>query len=165
MPDRISVVMSPICLTVPSGSWFVCDVSLWQCKCYLFVGTTLEMMSSVAEENPPNPIVRSLSKDCREFVWDWLNRHKDFPSGGDAFGKDTICFIRLDEFVIGHLEEDALFMHECLHAANGILRAIGLQGDGNCEGLAYTQEFIYLNFMKQMMSAKGLEPVRIEKGN
>ena len=86
-------------------------------------------------------------------VENWFRRHPsaDSLNSGDSFGESGHIFIRINPFVLGDLDSIAILAHECLHAANGILRYVGVMGDDNVEVLAYTQEFIFKGLMQKIM--------------
>ena len=145
-------------LTMPHGLWFFCDIALWQHRCFLFIGSRKEMCESFEKNHHANNLTESEIK----FARDWASTH-DNTTDGDAFGIENTAFIRLSDFVIGKVDDIAILSHKCLHVANRVLRIVGLQGDHNCEGLAYTQEFIFKSLLLQMMQQRGLQPLTTEE--
>ena len=132
-----------------SKGWIELPVDLWGQHVFLFIGYRDEM----AEDYERYFLGRALE---RSVVEDWLRRHpaNDNHTDGDTFGDSGIIFIRKDGFHLGDLDDIAILAHECLHAANGILRDVGVMGDDNVEVLAYTQEYIFKGLMKKLMSGK-----------
>ena len=132
-----------------SKGWIELPVDLWGQHVFLFIGYRDEM----AEDYERYFLGRALE---RSVVEDWLRRHpaNDNHTDGDTFGDSGIIFIRKDGFHLGDLDDIAILSHECLHAANGILRDVGVMGDDNVEVLAYTQEYIFKGLMKKLVSGK-----------
>lgn len=93
--------------------------------------------------------MRRVCETFREQNPDWLNPN---TKAGDVRSADTDVFIRLNE-VSFEVSDIGLMWHECLHAANIILRNVNLLGDSNVEGLAYTQEFIGTQFLKEYIAS------------
>ena len=147
-PRKEREVCAPRPRNVGKG-WVELPVDLWGSCVNLFIGTRDEMSDDVE--------LYFCGRDAEIAVADnWLRRH---PSGdkhtdGDTFGDSGLVFIRVNTFFLGDLDDLAILSHECLHAANSILRHIGVMGDDNVEVLAYTQEFIFKGLLKKIMSDK-----------
>jgi hypothetical protein len=132
-------------------NWFHIDVALWQHTVHVFIGTRREMV----EQMPAALAAYGYSSDQTKKVCDDFGKNcPDFLSkpenGGDSLGSDSSndVFVRLNSFSY-EVSDLLMAMHECLHAANGILVNVGLVDNGNKEGLAYTQEFLYGSFLRQ----------------
>ena len=137
--------------TKVASKWFYCDVALWRCGVFLFVGSPEEMHSSLVSKDG---LPAEMGGDEIDYAKSFLEKHHKHTAG-DAFGNGDFTFIRLAEMNICCLQHIAVLSHECLHAANAILRTVGLMGDDNVEGMAYTQEFIFEAFMKKCMESVG----------
>lgn len=162
--DAPKVVTDPELLRVPQGTWLECDVKLWQCKCHLFVGPMDMLSDSLArtrdEASAMNADPRpEMPDEALKFAKRWVENHIGERTDGDAFGDGVHCFIRLSGLCVGELDDMAILMHECLHAASGILRDTGVNDE---EALAYTQEFLFKEFMGQAMESRGLKPIGVK---
>lgn len=124
-------------------------VDLWCQQVFLFIGYRDEM----ADDYERYFVGRAAEMGVIE---NWLRRHPsaDAHTDGDTFGEAGIVFIRVRPFTLGDLDDIAILSHECLHAANGILRDVGVMGDDNVEVLAYTQEYIFKGLMRKLMSGE-----------
>ncbi|MBQ3807801.1 MAG: hypothetical protein II840_07580 [Kiritimatiellae bacterium] len=142
-------------LTVPKGTWFKCDVKLWHSTCYLFVGTMDMLHASLTGAKKVSPPPK-MDEAALEFAKKCVSNHLDARTDGDAFGDGTYAFIRLSNLCIGELGDMATLVHECLHAAAGILGAVGVKEVNGEEALAYTQEFLFKHFMEKALELRGL---------
>ena len=141
-------------LTVPKGTWFKCDVELWHSTCYLFVGPMDLMCASLAGMKGTNP-PPEMDKEMLEFAKKWVGDHSDLYDDGYTFGYNTSSFIRLPNLCVGELSDLVILVHECLHAAAGILGAVGVKEVDGEEALAYTQKFLFTNLMEQALKSRG----------
>ena len=135
------------------GRWFHVPVSLWQSNVHFFIGDRRKMAETMPDALSKFgynfDTMRRVCDAFREQNPDWLNPN---TKAGDVRSADTDVFIRL-EGVSFEVSDIGLMWHECLHAANIILRNVNLLGDSNVEGLAYTQEFIGTQFLKDYISS------------
>ena len=143
------------------GKWFHIPVSLWQSNVHFFIGDRLTMAKTMPDALTKAgynfDTMRRVCETFREQNPDWLNPN---TKAGDVRSADTDVFIRLNA-VSFEVSDIGLMWHECLHAANIILRNVNLLGDSNVEGLAYTQEFIGTQFLKEYIASN--EPVSAPK--
>lgn len=121
-PTQKTVVCAPAPHQVSRG-WIELPVDFWGQQVFLFIGYRDEM----AEDYERYFLGRALE---RNVVENWLSRHpsNDSHTDGDTFGDSGMIFIRKDRFHLGNLDDIAILSHECLHAANGILRDVGVMG-------------------------------------
>lgn len=138
-------ICTPKPLPVAKG-WIELSVDLWCHRAHLFIGSHTEMYDNYKEYFARHSLEQTI-------VENWFRRHPsaDSLNSGDSFGESGHIFIRINPFVLGDLDSIAILAHECLHAANGILRYVGVMGDDNVEVLAYTQEFIFKGLMQKIM--------------
>ena len=143
------------------GKWVHIPVSLWQSNVHFFIGDRRTMAGTMPDAlmkfGYNFDVMRRVCDAFREQNPDWLDSN---TKAGDVRSADTDVFIRLNE-VSFEVSDIGLMWHECLHAANIILRNVNLLGDSNVEGLAYTQEFIGTQFLKEYIASN--EPVSAPK--
>lgn len=150
--EKAPTQKTDVCAPAPhqvSRGWIELPVDFWGQQVFLFIGYRDEMKEDYGRY--------FCGRDAEtNVIEDWLRRHpaNDNHTDGDTFGDSGMIFIRKDRFHLGNLDDLAILSHECLHAANGILRDVGVMGDDNVEVLAYTQEFIFKGLMKEIMSGK-----------
>ena len=140
------------------GTWGIVRCDLWHSTVVFYIGSRFDMKENAHEMIPK--VNKGLSEEWEEntvdSICDWLHRHMSSSTSstyGDAFCNGGNFFIRLDDFILGNLDDITYLSHECLHVANGILRHVGLREDDNIEGLCYTHEYIFSNILKQLMDA------------
>lgn len=132
------------------NQWFFLDVEIFHSRVFVFVGTRKDM-AKTAEATIRDKFHQHDAKKLANFV-----RHKfegrwgQHCTNGDSFGFLGNVFIRLDSMTTGNIFDILIFNHECLHAANQILRYIELREDDNIEGLCYTHEYIFGKLMLLM---------------
>lgn len=143
--EEKDIICAPKPILVEKG-WLELSVDLWCQQIHLFIGSHTEMYDNYKEYFDGHPLEQTI-------VEDWFRRHPsaDTNTSGDSFGESGHIFIRINPFVLGDLDGIAILAHECLHAANGILRYVGVMGDDNMEVMAYTQEFIFKGLMQKIM--------------
>lgn len=126
--------------------WVELPVDLWCHQAHLFIGSHDEMHDNYKEHFAEHSLEQTI-------VENWFRRHPSVDSlnSGDSFGESGHVFIRINPHILGDLDSIAILAHECLHAANGILRYVGVMGDDNVEVMAYTQEFLFKGLMQKIM--------------
>ena len=130
-------------------NWYHVDVGLWHTGVHIFIGSRRDMVASMPEAlQDYGYSFDKYKRECEAF----RERNPDFwnapDNGGDARCGAEDVFIRLSSLSC-ELSDLGLAWHECLHAANIILCNVKLTGNTNCEGLAYTQEYIAVRFLRQ----------------
>lgn len=133
--------------------WYHIDVALWHYIVHVYIGSRQMMISTMQCENCVTDDGRTYDMEsvCKSFCDKYSDYFSSEPKSGESKDVGNHVFVRLDNFSFD-INDILIAMHECLHAANIVLRGVNLIGDGNVEGLAYTQEYIYGEFMRQYMS-------------
>ena len=130
-------------------NWFHVPVSLWHSAVHIYIGDRRSMMQTM-----PDALAAygynfdTYRRECDAFVENNPNFLNKEDNAGDTRSGFTDVFIRLAGMTY-EVTDLGVLLHECLHAANIILRNVNLLGDTNVEGLAYTQEYIYTRFLRQ----------------
>ena len=151
------VVFSP---TSIKGTWGIVRCGLWQSEVVFFIGSRKEMAhdarlvleSFLDTDASCQGLSHKWAIDAAEYISVWVSQNgDDSNTNGDAFGYIGTSFIRLDDFILGNVDDVAVLSHECLHVANAILRNVGLREDENIEGLCYTHEYIFSRILKRLV--------------
>lgn len=135
-------------------TWFFLDVPIFHSRVFLYVGDDNGMMRTA--ESYIAELGHDDARMLGEYVKGELQKRtdEDYDTDGLSFGFNGNAFIRVSRLRTGNLDDLLLLNHECLHAANAILRHIELREDSNIEGLCYTHEYIVGGFLKQTMAIK-----------
>lgn len=140
-------------------NWYHINVGLWQHDVHVFIGSRQDMVKTMPDALTDYGYnFDRMKKVCDGFREDHPRFLSEPDNGGDSLGSPSSndVFVRINTFSYD-VRDLLIAMHECLHAANGILLNVGLIDNGNKEGLAYTQEFIYGSFLRQYIKSNNPE--------
>lgn len=140
-----------------SHNWYHLTVDLWHAIVHIYIGDrrsmVMTMPQSLEDYGHYKDRIQTELNTFRENNPDYLS----LPQGeGEVRKADKDIFVRLDSFSYD-VSAIAVAAHEFLHAANIILRDVNLIGDSNVEGLAYTQEYLFSEFLKRYIDRNNPE--------
>ena len=137
--------------------WFRCEVAMLMTNVLCFVGNRKEMLDTLFEA----PVMKGLPKEHIVEIGGEIAEVFDKRCNsvaGEVIPYGDIQFIRLSEFS-GAVYDVCVLAHECLHAAEWMLRNMGIKEQENrtSELLAYTQEYIFKTLMMALYRANGYD--------
>ena len=140
-----------------SRNWYHLTVDLWHAIVHIYIGDrrsmVMTMPQSLDDYGHSKERIQTELNSFRENNPDYLS----LPQGeGEVRKADKDIFVRLDSFSYD-VSAIAVAAHEFLHVANIILRDVNLIGDSNMEGLAYTQEYLFSEFLKRFIDRNNPE--------
>ena len=140
-----------------SRNWYHLDVELWHAIVHIYIGDRRSMVMTMPQAlddyGHSKERIKTELNTFRENHHDYLNLP---PGEGEVRKAEKDIFVRLDSFSY-NVADIAVAAHEFLHAANIILRDVNLIGDSNVEGLAYTQEYLFSEFLKRFIDRNNPE--------
>ena len=140
-----------------SRNWYHLDVELWHAIVHIYIGDRRSMVMTMPQALDDYGYSKErIQKELNTF----RENNPDYLSlplvEGEVRKADKDIFVRLESFSY-NVSDIALAAHEFLHAANIILRDVNLVGDTNVEGLAYTQEYLFSEFLKRYIDRNNPE--------